>query len=253
MRRLRSARFRRRLLLAGAVTAAVVAVGALVVLLPEAHRQPEVFRDVPADVPEATPPVVTPSAALRAALVGETVDFVQTAVRRKDLRRSFPLVHPALRQGLTRKQWLTGAIPIVPFPATRIVEWRIVRAYADDVAADVVLEPERGSGLYRKTFTIEFKRVGTGPGARWLVYAWVPNGVSDALVQAEHEPQVEAALARVKGHQGLPVEWVLIPVGLILAAFALPLVLIGVERRRLRRAEEAHSRALAERYGSRPS
>jgi len=46
-------------------------------------------------------------------LFGETAEFVRTAVRRQDLGASWPLVHPALKQGLSRKQWLTGAIPVV--------------------------------------------------------------------------------------------------------------------------------------------
>lgn len=233
------------------------AVGAVaaILLLPQAHREKEVFRDVPADVPDATPPSVTASPALRRLLIGETAEFVRTAVKRHDLDRSWVLVHPNLRQGLTRAQWRTGSIPVVPFPAVGIVEWHVDYSYADDIAADVVLEPAQKSGLYRKSFTIEFRRVPAADGGRWLVYSWVPNGVSDALVQHQHAAKVEAALAKVKGHEGLPVAWVLVPIGLIGSVFLLPVVLVLVERRRLRRAEAAHRAALESRYSSssRPS
>jgi hypothetical protein len=251
----RSARVRRRLLYGGAALATVAGIAALVVLLPHAERQPEHFRNVPADVPAATPRTVAAPEALRKALALQTAEFVRTAVRRENLAASWPLVHPGLKQGLTREQWLTGAIPVVPFPAAGIAEWHVDWSYADDVAADVVLVPEPKSGLYRKSFTIEFKRVQSGPDARWLVYSWVPNGVSDALVQDEHEAGVKAALAKVQGHRGLSVDWVLIPIGIILCVFMLPLGLFLVDRRRLRRAERAHQEALAERYSSssRPS
>jgi hypothetical protein len=78
----------------------------------------------------------------------------------------------------------------------------------------------------------------------------VPNGVSDALVQDEHEEAVQAALDRVKGHTGLPVEWVLIPIGFFVAVILLPVGLMLVERRRHKRAEAAHKAAMAERYSS---
>jgi hypothetical protein len=247
---------RRRLLQGGVVLAALLGVAAVVVLLPEAHRQPESFRNVPADTPPPTPKTVSTSQALRKELIGETTLFVQTAVRRHDLDSSWKLVHPNLKQGLSRKQWLTGAIPVVPFPAVGIAEWRVDWSYADDIAADVVLEPAPKSGLYRKTFTIEFKRVPAGhPDGRWLVYSWVPNGVSEALVDDEHEAAVQKALGNVKGHEGLPAWWVFVPIALFGAVIMLPVGLALNDRRRLRKAEEAHRAALAERYSSssRPS
>jgi hypothetical protein len=251
----RSERARRRLRWSGIALTVIVGIAAVVVLFPRAHPEPEHLRNVPADVPEATPPSVAASPALRKALAAETAEFVRTAVRRQHLDEAWPLVHANLRQGLTRKQWLTGSIPVVPFPAIGIAEWHIDWSYADDVAADVVLVPAPKAGLYRKSFTIEFKRVRSQGQERWLVYTWVPNGVSDALVQDEHKAGVDAALAKVQGHRGLSVKWVLIPVAAILAVFMLPLGLFVGERRRHRRAEKAHRDALAERYrsSSRPS
>jgi hypothetical protein len=251
----RSARARRRLLWAAIGLTTVAGIAAVVAFFPHAQRQQEHFRNVPADVPEASPRTVEASAALRKTLALQTAEFVRTAVNRKDLAASWPLVHPGLKQGLTREQWLTGAIPVVPFPAVGIAEWHLDWSYADDVAADVVLVPTPKSGLYRKSFTIEFKLVKGEPEDRWLVYSWVPNGVSDALVQDEHKAAVEAALAKVQGHRGLSVDWVLVPVGIILCVLMLPLVIFLVDRRRLRRAERAHREALEERYSSssRPS
>ena len=82
------------------------------------------------------------------------------------------------------------------------------------------------------------------------MYSWVPSGVSQALIDDEHAAGVAAALENVRGHQGLSPGWILVPVGIILAVFTLPLVLFLVERRRSRRAVAAHQAALAKRYGS---
>jgi hypothetical protein len=243
----RSARAKRRLFQAGILLAATLGVALIVLLLPRAHRQAETFRDVPPDMPAATPTSVRASTELRRLLLGETNEFIRTAVRRHDLAASWPLVHPSLKQGLSRKEWLTGNIPVVPFPARGILAWELDWSYRNDVALDIVLQPESKSGLYSKTFTIEFKRVRAGGEDRWLVYSWVPKGVSDALVQDEHKAGVEAALGEVHGHQGISAVWVLVPISFIAGVFLLPLVLVLIERRRLKRAEAAHRAALAER------
>ena len=173
--------------------------------------------------PAPAPESVKASPKLRKMLIGETDAFVRTAVRRDDLAASWPLIHPNLKQGLSKKEWLTGDIPVVPFPAKAIIAWDLDWSYQDDVAADVVLQPIPKSGLYRKTFTIEFKRVGAGSENRWLVYSWVPSGVSQALIDDEHAAGVAAALEHVRGHQGLSPVWILVPVGIILTVFMLPL------------------------------
>lgn len=255
MPRLSSPRARRRLARLALGIVAVVAVAAAIALLPRGHAQHETFSDQPAVVAAPSPENVPASPGLRRRLTSETSAFIRTAVRRQHLNDSWPLVHPALRQGLSRREWLTGNIPVIPFPATGIVSVDLQWSYRDDVAFDVVLQPEPKSGLYRKTFTIEFRRVPAGKDGRWLVYSWVPKGVSDALVQDEHAAGVQAALEHTRGHRGISNVWILLPVVVIVSVFLLPLLLFLVERRRVRRAEEAHREAVAARYSSssRPS
>src|SRR4051794_6194959 len=246
-----SARSRRRLLRTGILLGAIAGVTAVVILFPKSRHEVETFHpDVPVQEPAKAAQPVTASPALRKLLVSETVTFVQTAVRRRNLDQSWPLIHPELKQGLSLAEWRTGAIPVVPFPVRDILDWQVDWAYADDVAADVVLQPTPKSGLYRKTFTIEFKRVGSTGDNRWLISSWVPNGVSEALVDDEHQAAVNAALENVRGHRGLSVGWVLIPIAGIAAVFLLPLVLWLVERRRSRKALEAHEAALRARQTS---
>src|SRR6188472_1811281 len=250
MRGPRSARAKRRLIRVGIVLSVIVGITALVLLLPKPHHEAETFENVPPDVVAPTPENVAASPKLRKLLIGETDAFVRTAVRRHNLEASWPLIHPNLKQGMSKKEWLTGDIPVVPFPAKGIIAWDLDWSYPGDVAADVVLQPVPKSGLYRKTFTIEFKRVGSPSEDRWLVYSWVPSGVSQALVDDEHAAGVAAALEHVRGHQGLSPAWILVPLGVILTVFMLPLVVFLIERRRSRRALAAHEAALAKRYGS---
>lgn len=59
----------------------------------------------------------------------------------------------------------------------------------------------------------------------------------------------------MKGHEGLPAYWVLVPIGFFLAVVLLPVGLVVADRRRPRRAEAAHRAAMEKRYSSssRPS
>jgi hypothetical protein len=68
--------------------------------------------------------------------------FVRTAVLRRNLDASWPLIHPALKQGMSLKEWRPGRFRD-PLPGPRILDWNVDWAYEDDVAADVVLQPSR--------------------------------------------------------------------------------------------------------------
>lgn len=72
----------------------------------------ETFSNEPADVYQPQKTVGVDPDARRVA--GE---FIKTAVARKNLAASYDLVSPELRQGMTRKQWATGEIPVVYYPS----------------------------------------------------------------------------------------------------------------------------------------
>ena len=183
------------------------------------------------------------------AAIGETDAFVRTAVRRHNLEASWPLIHPNLKQGLSKKEWLTGDIPVVPFPAKGSSPGNSTGPTPDDVAADVVLQPEAEERPLPQDVhdRVQARRQPRRESlARLLVGA---ERRLPGLIDDEHAAGVAAALENVRGHQGLSAAWILVPVGIILAVFMLPLVLFLVERRRSRRALAAHQAALAERYG----
>jgi hypothetical protein len=70
-------------------------------------------------------PIPLPHAALVTAR-----EFIRTAVLREHLGRSWPLLAPSYRHGFTRAQWLTGNIPVVPFPAKSFAQARCGRPLA---------------------------------------------------------------------------------------------------------------------------
>ena len=73
--------------------------------------------------------------------------FVSTSVMRHHPERSWAIVHPVARQGLTKRQWSTGNIPIVPFPAAGVDLFTLQSAADRTVLAELLLEPSRKSNL----------------------------------------------------------------------------------------------------------
>ena len=67
------------------------------------------------------------SAADRAAINATLDVLVNHAVKRKDVGKSYDVVTPALRGGMTRAQWSRGSIPVYPYPAAgrRFHEWTV--------------------------------------------------------------------------------------------------------------------------------
>ena len=94
----------------GSVCAAVIL---LLVLGSDTDPPKERFSDVPAVETKREIEAPLPHEARRVA-----VRFIQTAVARENLEEAWTLVGPNLRGGLTRREWLTGNNPVVPFPVS---------------------------------------------------------------------------------------------------------------------------------------
>jgi hypothetical protein len=103
--------------------------------------------------------------------------FILTAVARKDLRAAWKIVSPNVRGGLTYKQWLTGDIPVVPYPigSLQIARFKIDWSYARQVGLEVILIPKNSNKIKPQDFFILLKKVGTGTKQRWIVDSWVPH------------------------------------------------------------------------------
>jgi len=122
----------------------------------------------------ASKPYKPPKSAFRVARA-----FVRTAVLRTDLARSWQLTTQGVHQNMTEQQWLTGDIPIVPFPRSQflVARYHIVRAAPTEVVLEVVMLPRTGSVVGPTLFYLHL----VPDGKSWLVSYWAPAGEGGGL------------------------------------------------------------------------
>jgi hypothetical protein len=103
--------------------------------------------------------------------------FILTAVARENLGESYALAHPELRQGMSKREWLTGNIPVVYYPAKQIeaATFKVDESYAGEAILEVALLPKDAAKVKPQVFFIGLKKVGKGSAARWKVNYWVPR------------------------------------------------------------------------------
>jgi hypothetical protein len=195
------------------------------------------------DTPE--PPTVGLSKAAEAAALRTATNFVKTAVLRRHVADSWQLTTPSLRQGATRKEWNTGNIPVVQFPAPAFKEakWRVGHSYQDDLELEVLLLPKQGKagqGLGPITLVLDLITVGGASRKHWLVDAWRPYGLSQPPLSATANAATEGASSKLSAY------WLFIPAGLFVFLALLPFGLIIRTWRADKRAERAY-RAYRER------
>ncbi len=128
----------------------------------------ETFENAPVkDVSKVPKSVPMPQEARRAVVV-----FLQTAVARKDLARAWTVVGPGIKQGYTYKSWMSGAIPVVPYPGEAMdkapikVDW----SYPNSIGLSIALLPKKGVAEKPQVFSMELKKA----GERWVVDSWAP-------------------------------------------------------------------------------
>lgn len=102
-------------------------------------------------------------------------DFLTTAVPRKNLRRSWDLVHPEYKKGYTLKQWLTGTIPVQFYPTggVEVATFKIDESYADEAVIEVALLPRKGVKIKGQIFFVGLKKY----EGKWLVNYFAPRSV----------------------------------------------------------------------------
>lgn len=148
--------------------------------------------------------------------------FIQTAVFREQIDDSWEITTATLRQGLTRKAWAGGRIPVVPYPGDAVAEirWRVNYSYARTIGLKVAIYPKAGAGVDRQVFDIELQNTGTEQRPRWLVSLWAPSGGPQLAASAPSGPPVRIGTS----HGSIRPVWLLAPVGLIVGSM---LVLLG--------------------------
>jgi hypothetical protein len=104
---------------------------------------------------------------------------VSTKATRADLARSWKLLHPDLRAecACTREQWLTGNIPIQPYPVDEVETgtFAVDESFENRVVLLVALLPREGATVRSQIFYIGLKAVRAGAKKRWLVDYWAPR------------------------------------------------------------------------------
>jgi hypothetical protein len=105
--------------------------------------------------------------------------FVTTAVARTDLAAAWKISGPNIRGGFTYKEWLSGNIPVVPYPIeTRgfAPRFKIDWSHANDAQLELVLQPKAGLKTRPQLFIVQLKRIaGTNGKTHWIVDNWVPR------------------------------------------------------------------------------
>ena len=142
-------------------------------------------------------------------------EFIATAVFRQHLDDSYDLVVPEFHQGLTRKEWRTGNIPVQPFPrdAVLLMRWKLDYSYKNRVGLKVAFLPKPQAKVGGVVYAIELTKVGASAHHRWLVSYWTPSGgeiLSQAQRAAAAGGQSEPAKAR------LGAGWIFAPIGALL-------------------------------------
>ena len=89
------------------------------------------------------PKTVKASAEQKAAAVSTLTRFVRSAVIRRDLAASWPLATAHMKNGTSHADWLSGNLPVVPYPAEafRAVGFTLKYQYKDILGYDALVLP----------------------------------------------------------------------------------------------------------------
>lgn len=102
-------------------------------------------------------------------------EFIRTAVARKNLPKAWKLTHPQLRTGTSYKEWLTGNIPVIPYPVGSVDStlFKVTEQYKNEILLDVALIPKQGVKADPALFKMGLLHVGEPGDQHWLVNYWM--------------------------------------------------------------------------------
>ena len=105
-------------------------------------------------------------------------EFIATAVLRQNVDKAWPIVHVDLKGRMTRKDWDTGNIPVIDYPANnaQTAKFVIDYSYQTSMLAEIDLVAKAGSTVRpHLDFYIGLKRAHNKPTGKWLVSYWEPH------------------------------------------------------------------------------
>ena len=238
-----SPRKRRRLAWSAGAVAVVAGVVAAGVLWPDkGDNLPQSFSREQAYVYHE-PESVKLSRVERAKALSTAANFVTHAVARRKVELAYDLAAPSLKGGISRAEWKTADIPVVPFPVEE-ARWKIEYSYSDALGLQVMLFPTASSKLRPSMFAMELTPTGHGRN-RWLVSSWAPVGLT-ATAAPTAQPAGAGGVPNLGdtppgGEARLDATWLLAPLALLALV---PLIVVGFyvrSWRRGRRAEAAYA------------
>lgn len=113
---------------------------------------------------------------------------VATGRNERDLAKAWNIIHPELKAecACTRGEWLTGNIPIQPYPIAKLdtASFAVDESFENRVVLQVALLPKDGADVQSQIFYIGLKKVG-GANGRWLVDYWAPKAIVEVPVVPE--------------------------------------------------------------------
>jgi hypothetical protein len=193
--------------------------------------------DITAARSEPAPPAPAPkrapfTAEVRRDVLRTAARFLQTAVARERVEDSWDLTAPSLKAGYTRETWATQDIPVAPYPVD-VARWDIDYSWEGVVGLKVALFPKRGEDVPAAVFDMQLRAFGKGDDRRWLVDSWTPTsytGVPNGpLLWRSNQPPVAYKSA-------LSSNWLFVPLGVLSLAVLVPLLVLGRNWWRERRA-----------------
>jgi hypothetical protein len=201
--------------------------------------------DIAADPTEPAPLPPPPKRApftadVRKDVLDTAARFLQTAVVRERVEDSWELTAPSLKQGYTRETWATQDIPVAPYPVD-VARWDIDYSWEGVVGLKVALFPKKGEDVPAAVFDMQLRAFGKGDKRRWLVDSWTPTSYTGVprgpLLGGSNRPPVEYK-------SPLGPTWLLFPLGVIALAVAVPLLVLGRNWWRGRRAVRRYEAGL---------
>jgi hypothetical protein len=236
--RLRSYRFRRKLIRLSIALVLVGSAATISVLFWNTADAKETFSTEPATLFDA-PAKRTLSAEAEKEVLGVARHFVANGVTRAHPERVYDRVGELLRGGLTREQWKTQDIPIVHYPVGE-ARWKFEYVNAEAVGLAVLLFPREGATQPPAIFTMRLEPARSEAG--WLVTSWSPRGASPANTTpgaGTGDTGAAAAATEVVTVRRASLAWLLLPVGILGIGLMIPVVLVLRSMRATRRIRRA--------------
>ena len=163
--------------------------------------------------------------------------FIDTAVARKHVDRSWELASSDLRSGFTRKEWDTGNMPVTPYPVGQ-AKFRLDYADSDGVGFSIVLLPARGSRETPRDFLMGLHPIGSGEKRHWVVDYWQSAPTGAAVGSVTRGPPASGTSRPVSTAEESKA-WLFLPAGLLSLSVLIPISIAIVNWYRTRRADRA--------------